>query len=345
MDALRFEGVSHAYDTGPSLLGIDLAVRDGEILCLLGPSGSGKSTLLRVAAGLEVPSEGRVLIDGRTVAEDGRSLPPEERNVGLVFQDYALFPHLTVLDNIAFGLKDMGRQERRARARDILGRVGLADYADRYPHALSGGEQQRVALARALAPKPHLMLMDEPFSGLDAGLRDTVRDATLELLRAEHATTLIVTHDPEEAMLTADRIALMRAGRVVQVGTPDELYRHPNSDFVARFFSQVNEIRGAVVAGHVETRIGRFCVSDDSLADGEQAQILLRPEAIGWQPPDGGVEATVLSSRSMGAETVTRLSLADGTVLTARMRERPLARGSRVQLTVASDEAFVFPAP
>ncbi len=212
------------------------------MVCLLGPSGCGKTTLLRVAAGIEKPTAGRVLINDSEVAGPDRFVPPEKRNVGLMFQDFALFPHLSILDNVAFGLKSLPREDARREALAALARVGLERYAGDYPHILSGGEQQRVALARAIVPRPAVMLMDEPFSGLDVQLRERLQEETLRLLRETRATCLIVTHAPAEAIRLGDRIAVMRAGRLVQAGKAEELYRNPADLFVARLFSEINEI-------------------------------------------------------------------------------------------------------
>ena len=243
---LILEGVHHAYDAAPVIRGVDLAVGRGEILCLLGPSGCGKTTLLRIAAGLERPRAGRVLIDGVEVAGPHRFVAPEKRRIGLMFQDYALFPHVRAIDNVGFGLKAERRAARRRRAQRLLERLGLAHLAHAYPHELSGGEQQRVALARALAPAPRAMLLDEPFSGLDERLRERVRDDTLRFLEEAGVPTMLVTHDAEEALLMADRIALMRDGVLVQSGSPDALCRRPASPFVARFFGALPAFDGRV---------------------------------------------------------------------------------------------------
>jgi len=341
---LGFDDVAHAYRGVPSVRGVSLAVDAGEILCLLGPSGCGKSTLLRLAAGLEQPTAGRVTIDGREVSSSRRVVPPERRGLGLMFQDFALFPHLTILQNVMYGLAGIPRADAEKTALTALGRVGLADYGRDYPHALSGGEQQRVALARAIAPKPGILLMDEPFSGLDARLRDTVRDETLAVMRETRATCIVVTHDPEEAMRMADRIALMRAGRLVQLGTPADLYRRPVDLGAARFFSEVNELSGTVGGGVAMTPLGRFAAPD--CADGAVVDVCVRPQSLAVSAPErpGGVAGRLLRRRFLGEVDLLEVAIAGHDVpLTIRSREtvtRP--PGSDVSVHVAREEVLVF---
>ena len=223
--------------------------RPSEILCLLGPSGCGKSTLLRIAAGVERPSVGPRPARRPGGGGAGGFVPPEQRGIGLMFQDFALFPHLTILDNVAFGLKSLTRSEAKAEAHAALERVGLAHYAGEYPHILSGGEQQRVALARAIAPRPSVLLMDEPFSGLDPRLREKMREETLAILHETRATSIVVTHDAEEAMRMGDRVALMRKGSMVQAGKALDLYRAPKDILAARTFSDLNELAARIEGG------------------------------------------------------------------------------------------------
>jgi len=342
MDALTLEGVSHAFNGIPAVDEVDLTVGEGELVCLLGPSGCGKTTVLRIAAGLEELQKGRVFIGQSEVARPGASVPPEERGVGLVFQDYSLFPHLAVTENVAFGLKGRPAVERLGTPKQMLDLVGLADLAERYPHTLSGGEQQRVALARALAPRPRLLLLDEPYSGLDIHLRNQVRDETLRVLRMAGISTLIVTHDPEEAMYMADHIAVMRAGRILQQGTPSELYNTPTNAFIAKFLSDVNALHGTVEGGVVPSIFG--CLDANGADEGTRVDVLIRPEALRLDG-DGGNPAIVSSVRPQGHTSIVTLRMdADGSELRAHVwgLDSP-AEGERVSLSLEKRQTFVFP--
>lgn len=252
-----------------------LTLRPGEIVCLLGESGSGKSTALRVAAGIQPIHAGAVRINGETVSRPGFTLPADRRGIGLMFQDFALFPHLTVLQNVLFGLRRLGRTAALAQARAALRRVGLGDREGDFPHMLSGGQQQRLALARSVAPRPGVLLLDEPFSSLDARLRETVREETLAVLRETNVTSLIVTHDPEEAMVLGDRVALLRHGRIAQIGTASEIYSHPIDLNAARFFSPLSELDAVVRNGHAQTPLG--AVPTPGFADGDKVTVAIRP--------------------------------------------------------------------
>jgi iron(III) transport system ATP-binding protein len=338
---LSFEGVGHHYGRVEALNAIDLAVAPGEIVALLGQSGCGKSTLLRIAAGIERQTAGRVFLDGRCVAGPDTFDPPESRGVGLVFQDYALFPHLSVLDNVVFGLRALKRADARQIGLAALRRVGLENHAGDYPHHLSGGEQQRAALARAIAPRPGVMLMDEPFSGLDRRLRDRVRGETIEVLRESGSTCVIVTHDPEEAMHMADRIALMHAGRLVQIGTPDDLYRRPANLFAARFFSDINELPAMVSGAAAETPLGQ--VDAGGLPPGP-AVVAVRPAAVRLGPPGQGVPGRIIARRFLGE--IDHVEIATEGLdrpLTARLRAGGNTLNDEVGVAFDPAEALVFP--
>jgi iron(III) transport system ATP-binding protein len=307
---LSLEGIHHAYEGKVVLCDVSLTVRPGEVACLLGPSGCGKTTLLRIAAGLEVAGGGRVVIGGRLVADAdaGLHVPPEARRVGLMFQDYALFPHLTVFDNVAFGVTDRS-PATRARLHEALDRMGLEGYARSYPHVLSGGQQQRCALLRALAPEPDILLLDEPFSNLDVTLRADVRDQALALLKERRVTTLVVTHDPQEAMAIAERLWILYEGQVVQSGTPEEIYARPRHASIARLFGPVNAILGVVRAGTVATPLGTFEAPD--LGEGTPAQVLIRPEGLRIVTEEGaGAAAQVIAAQLLGRLTRLRLAVA-----------------------------------
>ena len=317
----------------------------GEFVCLLGPSGCGKSTLLRIIAGLVRQTSGQILIDGQEVAGASGFVAPEKRSVGLMFQDYALFPHLDVLHNVMFGLSALPRLARHDAAMAALEAVGMTRYAQSFPHTLSGGEQQRVALARAMAPRPKIMLMDEPFSGLDRRLRDEVREQTVAILAQSGAATVMVTHDPEEAMLLADRIALMRKGRLVQSGTPDALYFNPVDAETAEFFSSFNRLHGQVRNGIIATLLGD--VAANGLSEGAGVEVLIRPEQLRFGPVAGSANqarAIVLRATPQGQDRLLELSLADGTRMHART---PLAisppAGAQIAISFDASAALVFP--
>lgn len=342
---LALSHVSHRYGDIVAVDDVFLEVAAGELVCLLGPSGCGKSTTLRIAAGLEKPYAGQVFIDGIEVVGEGCFVPPEKRGVGLMFQDYALFPHLNVARNVGFGVSGVSRAERDRIVMQALRIVGMERYADAFPHTLSGGEQQRVALARALAPQPSIILMDEPFSGLDRRLRDEVREETVGILRQAGAAVLMVTHDPEEALSIADRIALMRAGKLVQIGTSDELYFHPADADVAEFFCQLNRIHAHVKGGVVATPWGDLPAS--GFAEGAGVELLFRPEQVrlGTAARDDLPRAVVERCSPLGGERLLQLRLCEDNA-TVRVRlpyEDCPATGAEVGVNVILSQMMIFP--
>lgn len=333
---------------------VSLRVMPGQVTCLLGPSGCGKSTTLRMIAGVEMQDSGEIYVDGDLICDTQFRIPPERRNIGLMFQDFALFPHLTVGDNVAFGLTG-SKAEKRARVEELLDKVGLRRFIDGYPYLLSGGEQQRVALARALAPRPKIMLMDEPFSGLDNRLRDDIRDQTLELLKQEDAAVLLVTHEPEEAMRMADEIALMRRGKIVQQGAPYNIYNAPKDRQAVAFFSDINVICGKVQGALCETPFGQFLAP--GVQDGGEVDIVIRPQHLkiefdrngkGPEPtPQNGVAARgeVVRARFMGSESLVEIRMDyDGSILKATVPNVFLPQqGRALWLMFRRDRCFVFP--
>lgn len=348
--SLAFEHVSHDFDGATVLEDVSIQAEPGETLCLLGPSGSGKTTLLRIAAGLEIQSSGRVRINDKVVSEGSLHVPPEHRGVGLVFQDYALFPHLTILENVRFGLKGVERRLADQTAMRMLARVGMDGHSGMYPQQLSGGEQQRVALARALAPRPGILLMDEPFSGLDARLRDSVREETIGLLRDMRATAVIVTHDPEEALRVGDQIALLRGGRLVQAGAGEALYYRPVDLFTARFFSELNIFTARVSGGLADTPLGSVPV--EGFSDGDSVDVCVRLADVSVERPADlrgsglpSVNARIMQRRFVGIAEIIELALeGHEETVRARVRAGALPAGIRdVRARFAEGTAMFFP--
>jgi iron(III) transport system ATP-binding protein len=352
---LEVQSLTRSFAGRAVVADVSLTVEAGQVMCLLGPSGCGKSTTLRMIAGVETPDVGRICIDGREVFGPKANLPPEARGVGLMFQDFALFPHLTVAGNVAFGLGG-DKAAKMRRVEELLEKVNLSGFSGKHPHELSGGEQQRVALARALAPRPRVMLMDEPFSGLDNRLRDGIRDATLEVLKEEGAAVLLVTHEPDEAMRMADEIALMRAGAVVQRGAPYNIYNAPVDRAAAAFFSDINVICGVSRGALTETPFGEFLTPGH--ADGASVDIVIRPQHLkidfdraGRGPNPTAVEGSpargvVQRARYLGRESLVEFRMEfDGSVLTASVPGVFLPKaGTALWLMIRRDRCYVFPA-
>ena len=329
-------GISKRFGSVRAVDDALLCIERGEFVALLGPSGCGKTTLLRLIAGFEEPDAGTVEVAGTPVAGNGTWVPPERRQVGMVFQDYALFPHLTVAENVGFGL---ARRERRMRVPAVLALVDLCGLGGRYPHELSGGQQQRVALARALAPGPELVLLDEPWSNIDPHLRTLLRDEIAKILRAVGVTVVLVTHDREEAFSLADRIALMRDGSIVQAASAEELYLAPATRWAAEFVGAGNFVTGRVENGLVETRLGAFPANGSARATA--AEVLVRPEQLELTAdPDG--DATVVGREFRGHDVFYRV-LVDGVELVShRPSTERVDVGDRVSIRFHDRDASVF---
>ncbi len=353
MPRLEVKNLSRSFGNLTVVDKISFQIFSGQVTCLLGPSGCGKSTTLRMIAGVEKPSSGQIFVDEVLTSDANFQVPPEARSIGLMFQDFALFPHLNVQQNVYFGLAG-SKEFKEKRSLDLLERVGLAHLAFNYPHSLSGGEQQRIALIRALAPQPKIMLMDEPFSGLDDRLRDEVRDETFNLLRSEDAAVLMVTHDPQEAMKVADEIALMRDGKILQRGAPYNIYNAPVDLKALQFFSDANSIQATLKGSLADTPFGQFFAP--GLADGTDIDIVFRPHQIrsdfdtkGQGPlptASQGVAARgiVKRARFVGNESLIEFEMDFGSTIKVTVPNVFLPnKGHPLWLTVPRDKCYIFP--
>ncbi|MEX2660217.1 MAG: ABC transporter ATP-binding protein [Acidimicrobiales bacterium] len=337
--SILVDGVTKCFDGAPVLREVSLRVAPGSVVALLGPSGCGKTTLLRTIAGLEVPDAGTVSVAGRVLTSPTTLVPPERRHVGMVFQDWALFPHLSVAANIGYGLDRAGR--RSGRVEEALALVGLSGLGDRSPGTLSGGQQQRVALARALAPRPAVLLLDEPFSNLDASLRVEVRTEVHRLLSELAVTTVFVTHDQEEAFVLGDEVAVMRDGVIEQQAPPAELYARPVNPWVARFVGAANIVAGRVRGGVASTPLGSVPVATLDSGDEGVVEVLVRPEAVAVE---AGGSATVTLVEFYGHDTVYELRLPAGELVRARVGSVPhFATGDRVTASYAGLRSTAWP--
>nr|WP_277555978.1 ABC transporter ATP-binding protein [Halobaculum sp. YSMS11] len=345
---LELEGVVKRYGPETAVDGLDLTVHEGELVTLLGPSGCGKTTTLRMIAGLETPSDGTIRVAGEVVAGEGSVTPPEERDVGLVFQEFALFPHLTVAENIAFGLDDPDSPEADERVANLLELVGLGEYGDRSPADLSGGQRQRVALARSLAPEPDVLLLDEPFSNLDVSLRVRMREEVKRILDEAGVTAVSVTHDQEEALSISDRVAVVNGGTVEQVDDPGEVFEHPTSRFVASFLGQASFLPAHVTADAIETSVGSY---DRDLLKGlgdgyagSRVDVLVRPDdlraaAVG----EGDADGHVVRRQYTGPSFVYHVELTDGTVVRClHNHTEDFEVGEPVAVTLVADHALAW---
>lgn len=327
--ALSCRSLVKSFTTYPVVDQVTFDVPEGQMLALLGPSGCGKTTTLRLIAGFETLDAGEIIIAQQTVANGRLHLPPEKRRIGMVFQDYAIFPHLSVGQNVGFGLGKSRAAEERVE--ELLEFVGLAGYEKKMPHELSGGEQQRVSLARALSLEPAVLLLDEPFSNLDAARRVGVREEVRELLRQARITAVFVTHDQEEALFMGDQVAVMRDGRLEQIGTPEEVFHQPHTRFVAEFIGQTDFIEGVCTDAGIETPLG-LLPYNPNLPSGSRVTIAVRPDDVDIQPDEQG-NGRILARRFVGMAYVYQIALADGTRVYSWQPHRiQLAQGTAVRV-------------
>jgi iron(III) transport system ATP-binding protein len=342
---LELRGISCAYDGGrPAVRDISIVAREGEILSLLGPSGCGKTTILRAIAGFEPVQSGQIFLSGRLVSSPDTMTPTEGRRVGMVFQEYALFPHLRVRDNIAFGFRHLSRAERKIRVQDMLRLIGLEGYERRYPHELSGGQQQRVALVRALVQNPVILLLDEPFSNLDPDMASRMRQELHDLLRRTKTTTILVTHDHDEAFAMADRIAVLNQGRLEQFDTPEMIYHMPLTPFVADFVGQADFIPGTVSNGVVQTELGEFSNTLEC-KDGDSVVVMIRPDDI-HLVPTRGASSRVVSRQFRGSENLYAVGLPSGQIVHSSQGSTSVYQeGTTVELRVLASHTVLFKQP
>ncbi len=323
------------------------SAQSGQIICLLGHSGCGKTTMLRLIAGLETPTEGSIQLERKVLWDPYQQVQAEERNIGFVFQDYALFPHLSVLENVMFGLKKIPKHERQSIAENALKHVSMSHHIHSYPHTLSGGEQQRVALARALAPKPHVLLMDEPFSNLDHRLRDQIRQSTIDILKQTSTTTIIVTHDPEEALQIADQIILMHQGKIIQSGTPKQLYFQPKTLFAARYFSDLNEIKAQIQDQQLHTICGNIA-TPKHLTSSNEIRCYFRPHQLRVNriKTENSLAAKIISSNFLGYSQLLKLKIeAEDKVLSAYVEySQHYDQADTVYLSLDLSQCFFYEA-
>jgi len=339
---LEVRSVSCAYDPiRPAISDISFSAGEGEILCLLGPSGCGKTTILRAIAGFEAVQSGEIFLSGRVVSSTSKAIPTEERHVGMVFQEYALFPHLRVTDNIAFGLGNLSRSARVDRVQEMLRLTGLEGFERRYPHELSGGQQQRVALARALVRNPVVLLLDEPFSNLDPDMAGRMRQDLHTLLRRMKTTTILVTHDHDEAFAMADRIAVLNEGRLEQMASPELIYHMPATPFVADFVGQADFIRGQVQRGLVRTELGDF---PDTMGceEGASLVVMIRPDDI-HLVPNTTAESRIMGRQFRGSENLYTIQLGSGQIVHSSESSTTVYQaGTAVELRVSASHTVLF---
>lgn len=328
----------------PTVHNLSLTLQPGNILCLLGPSGCGKTTTLRAIAGFEKLSAGEIHVQDQVLASASFHMPPEQRRVGMVFQEYALFPHMSVEENVAFGLYHWSSTDRQSRVQTLLDVVGLKGLESRFPHELSGGQQQRVAIARALAPKPLMLLLDEPFSNLDPDMTIKMRKELYRILRQTQTTAILVTHDHEEAFAMADQVAVMQNGVLMQCDTPETIYQQPSCSFVAEFIGQANTISGIIHNGQIETEIGTF-TNQSTFPNNSRVLVMIRPTDLEFLPSESGT-GTIESRQFQGSQTLYAIRLLSGQIIHCCMKPIPVYNiDISVMIHITTSPTILFPQP
>ncbi len=342
---LELQNITCGYQSNaPTVQNLSLHLQPGNILCLLGPSGCGKTTTLRAIAGFEKLSAGEIRLQSEMLASTSVHLPPEQRRVGMVFQEYALFPHMTVEENVAFGLYHWQASDRQSRVQVMLDLVGLQSLEQRFPHELSGGQQQRVAIARALAPKPLMLLLDEPFSNLDPDMTIKMRKELYRVLRQTQTTAILVTHDHEEAFAMADQVAVMKDGVLVQCDAPETIYQQPSCAFVAEFIGQANTIPGIIQGSQVETELGPMTNQSD-FESGSRVLVMVRPDDIQFTPSETG-SGRIESRQFQGSQTLYAIRLKSGQLIHCCMKPIPVYNiETSVMVHITTSHTILFPQP
>ena len=342
-DFVVLKGIVKRYKDITAVNDFDINVSKGEFFSLLGPSGCGKTTTLRLIAGLDCLSGGSISIDGRLVSDPTFFIPPEKREIGIVFQDYALFPHMTVFENVAFGLYGQKKNQVKNRVNELLFLTGLNGMDKKYPHELSGGQRQRVALARSLAPAPKVMLLDEPFSNLDAELRESLRNETKQILKKSDTTVILVTHDQEEAFSLSDKVGVLNEGKLEQVGTPYEVYHNPSSRFVADFVGKADFVAAITEGDSVVSKVGRFQNNKNYCLNVSNVELMIRPDDVTIEADSNG-EAIIEDMLFLGSDVLYKLRLADNiTIHSIGLSAFPLAKGTRVNVSIHMPHTVFFP--
>ena len=342
-DFVVLSGIIKRYSDITAVDNLDISIRKGEFFSLLGPSGCGKTTTLRLIAGLDCLSGGSISIDGKLVSNTTFFIPPEKRAIGIVFQDYALFPHMTVFENVAFGLYGQNKNQVAKRVNDLLSLTGLGGMDKKYPHELSGGQRQRVALARSLAPAPKVMLLDEPFSNLDAELRESLRSETKQILKESGTTVILVTHDQEEAFSLSDRVGLLNFGKLEQVGTPYEIYHDPASRFVADFVGKADFVPAYAEENYIVSSIGKFLNNKNYCLNASNVELMIRPDDVTIEADVNG-DAFIEDMLFLGSDVLYKLKLSNDVIIhSIGLSAYPIPKGTRVKVSINMPHTVFFP--